>query len=153
MVTVSVSEDGREATIRTGNQDDCEVRLDAEGLSGLIAELAEARALMSPAFSGRFEPGVTPAFDCDNLIWESHPDPTRRGISIGFNHSGLGWLRLRLSRAQAEDLITSIQFSAVELLRLPGFQGLQTLPDGATEEVVASAPDETNLVQLKRVGE
>lgn len=148
MVTVSVSDDRAEVRIRGGQPDECDIRLDAADLSSLIARLADARARMSPAFSGGFAPGKTVAFDCDNLIWDSCPDPTRRGIALTFQHAGLGWLRLRLSRAQAEDLIASIQFAVVDLLRLPGLQDLRSLPDDA----VAESPNDGNVVPLRRIG-
>ncbi len=123
MFKITVSADGREAQIECREAGgEAGVRLDAEALTGLIESLVGVRAEMKPVFSGHYAPGKITLAECDNLLWEAVPDPSRRGISLGFYHAGLGWVPLRLSRAQAEDFMTSMEFALADLGRMPGFQ-------------------------------
>ena len=155
MATITPSEDGREAVLATGEAEGCAEVLDGAALSQLIARLAEVRAGMTPAFSGSFTPGQTPSHQCDNLMWECRPDASRRGLTLAFQHPGLGWISLRLSRAQAEDLITSVEFALLELLQIPGLQGLRSerpapLPAAAAPGPTLRGP--VLPVPLRRVG-
>src|ERR687884_197265 len=109
----------------------CSTNLPTRSRAGRCRTMrAAARALMTPSFSGRFRIGHTPAHDCDNLIWEIQPDPSRRGVTIAFQHAGLGWLSLRLSRAQIEDLITGIEFALADMLRGETIEGDAGPADG-----------------------
>ena len=130
MARITLSDDRRSAVLDASDEDGAPAQLDAAAIDRLIADLAAARALMAPSFSGRFRIGDTPAHNCDNLIWEILPDPSRRGVTIAFQHAGLGWLSLRLSRAQIEDLITGIEFTLAEMLRGDAIEGNTEPTDG-----------------------
>ena len=138
MARITLSEDRRSAVLEADDADGAPARLDAAAIDRLIAELAAVRAQMAPPFSGRFRTGETPAHDCDSLLWEIQTDPSRRGVTIAFQHAGLGWLSLRLSRAQIEDLITSIEFT------------LAGMPDRETGEGNTEQPDGSLLHQGRR---
>jgi hypothetical protein len=130
MARITLSDDRRSAVFDASDEDGAPAQLDAAAIDRLIADLAAARALMAPSFSGRFRIGNTPAHNCDNLIWEIQPDPSRRGVTIAFQHAGLGWLSLRLSRAQIEDLITGIEFTLADMLRREAIEGNTEQTDG-----------------------
>jgi hypothetical protein len=51
----------------------------------------------------------------DNLLWTVRPAPHRPAIEIAMQHPGLGWSVMTLSRAQAEDLQTSIEFALAKI--------------------------------------
>ncbi|MBV8838349.1 MAG: hypothetical protein JO000_17590 [Alphaproteobacteria bacterium] len=131
MARITLSEDRRSAVLEADDADGAPARLDAAAIDRLIAELAAVRAQMAPPFSGRFRTGETPAHDCDNLLWEIQADPSRRGVTIAFQHAGFGWLSLRLSRAQIEDLITSIEFTLAGMPDREAGEGNTEQPDGS----------------------
>ncbi len=93
------------------------VQLTAHQIDELIHTLAAARARMTPV-----HPAVVPdepagVHRSDNLLWSVRAAPDRAAIEFAMHHPGLGWSAMWLSRAQVEDLQTSIEF---ELARLPG---------------------------------
>ncbi|WP_371038919.1 hypothetical protein [Rhodosalinus sp. FB01] len=98
--------------------DDSTVDLDltTREVDQLIGELAEMRAKMAPAHTGRISDETAAPFQADNLLWETFPDRALRGVVLALNHAGLGWIALRLSRAQIEDLVTSFEFSLAKLM-------------------------------------
>lgn len=98
--------------------DDSTVDLDltTREVDQLIGELAEMRAKMAPAHMGRISDETAAPFQADNLLWETFPDRALRGVVLALNHAGLGWIALRLSRAQIEDLVTSFEFSLAKLM-------------------------------------
>ena len=130
MARITLSDDRRSAILEPTDEGGAPAQLDAAAIDGLIADLAAARSLMAPPFSGRFKVGETPAHNCDNLMWDIQPDPSRRGVTIAFQHAGLGWLSLRLSRAQIEDLITGIEFTLADMLRREAIEGTTEQADG-----------------------
>lgn len=130
MVRITLSDDGRSAMVDASTKSGAAAQLDAGGIDRLIVDLAAARARMEPPLSARFKSGETAAHNCDNLLWDIQPDPSRRGITIAFQHAGLGWLSLRLSRAQIEDLITSIEFTLADMLRREPVEGTAEETEG-----------------------
>jgi hypothetical protein len=100
----------------TSDDRSVEVALTAEEIDRLVGDLAELRATMAPAHTGRISDEATAAFHADNLLWETFPDRALRGVVLALNHAGLGWISVRLSRAQIEDLVTSFEFSLAKLL-------------------------------------
>ncbi|MGV6875770.1 hypothetical protein ACUSIJ_24160 [Pseudochelatococcus sp. B33] len=92
--------------------------LDAQQVSALIRELIALRAQMTPAFSGSFEPESDTLIELDNLLWSTGIDPTRRAIDLGLYNDGLGWMRMKLSRAMVEDLANGLGYTVVKLVRL-----------------------------------
>lgn len=131
MFQIAVSDDGRYATLHPDNAPKGRppFHMDADQISALIAQLAEARARMMPAFTGTFVPGQTRVHPCDNLLWEVAPAPSRRGLALGFFNQGIGWVSIHLSRAQIEDLLASIEFSLAELVTFPGPHNLRQGPN------------------------
>lgn len=138
MVTLSLTDDARIAVLDTGSG--TPLRLDAGAVSALVARLAEMRAQMTPAFTGSYVSGVTPAIAGDNLLWEAMPDPARRGIDLAVQNPGLGWLSLRLSRAQVEDLVMAIAFAVAELSRPAPGSALPAPAPAAPPPSGSSAP-------------
>jgi hypothetical protein len=82
----------------------------------LIRDLAATRARMTPIHPA--EPPNDPArfHHGDNLLWRVKADPKRAAIQFAMQHPGLGWMAMWLSRAQVEDLQTSLEF---ELVKIP----------------------------------
>src|SRR6185312_13924268 len=89
--------------------------LSAHDLDDLIRELAARRARMTPIHPA--EPPADPAkrHQSDNLLWSVEPSPHRPAIEVAMQHPGLGWSVMTLSRAQAEDLQTSIEFALIKI--------------------------------------
>ncbi len=113
--------------------------LDAAALDALIARLVAARAAMAPAQAATYDPHAPGGYDADNLLWDTAPDPSQRAVALGVHHPGLGWISLRLTRAQIEDLITSYAFSLDTLMRHGGTVPANRPPEPAPEPP-ASAP-------------
>ena len=112
-VKLSPSADGSRATLSIGT---ATADLSALDIDRLIRELAAARAAMTPIHPA--EPPSDPALlhHSDNLLWTVRPAPDRAAIVLAMQHPGLGWSAMFLSRAQAEDLQTSID---VALAKIP----------------------------------
>lgn len=93
--------------------------LSAAGVDDLIRRLAAHRAKMTPINPA--EPPADPAkrHASDNLLWSVEPSPHRPAIEFAMQHPGLGWSVMTLSRAQAEDLQTSIEFALAKLPESP----------------------------------
>jgi hypothetical protein len=113
-IKLELSPDRSRATLSVarGNAD-----LAAADVDALIHELAALRAHMIPIHPA--EPPDDPArlHRSDNLLWRVKADPQRSAIQFALQHPGLGWSAIWLSRAQVEDLQTSVEF---ELLKIPG---------------------------------
>lgn len=146
MPKITLSDDCNTAMLAMDTPDRTVDSLNAAAVDRLIADLAAARAQMRPAFSGRFRAGESPAHACDNLLWETQSAPSRRGVCLAFQHPGLGWISLSLSRAQVEDLITGIEFTLADMQRMPGTQKLRL-----SEEVGGEAAP-ADPVPRRRIG-
>jgi hypothetical protein len=92
------------------------VELGAHEIDRLIRDLAAVRAQMTPIHPA--EPPADPnrLHQGDNLLWSVKAAPQRSAIQLAMQHPGLGWMAIWLSRAQVEDLQTSLEF---ELLKIP----------------------------------
>ncbi|GKY90117.1 hypothetical protein [Sinisalibacter aestuarii] len=122
-LTATLNDQATTASVTvTQDEQSTAISCDAAELDRMIADLVAVRAAMQPAKQVALTAGETPVYDCDNLLWDTLPDPSRRGVVLAMYHSGLGWVTMRLSRAQIEDLITGIEFSLADLARMPGFQ-------------------------------
>jgi hypothetical protein len=88
----------------------------APDIDKLIRELAAVRAQMTPVHPA--EPPDDPGklHHSDNLLWSVKAAPEKSAIQFATQHPGLGWMAMWLSRAQVEDLQTSLEF---ELLKIP----------------------------------
>jgi hypothetical protein len=93
--------------------------LSAGDVDNLIRDLAAARARMTPVIPA--EPPDDPArlHQSDNLLWSVKAVPQQSAIQFATHHPGLGWTAMALSRAQVEDLQTSLEF---ELVKIPESQ-------------------------------
>lgn len=111
-LSLDLSEDG---TTLTARADSDSAQLTAAQVDDLIRTLAEQRARMKPVHPA--EPPSDPAasFTGDNLLWCVRLAPQMSALELGIQHPGLGWTMLSLSRAQVEDLQTSLAFSLSEL--------------------------------------
>ena len=90
--------------------------LSADDIDRLIRELADRRAQMTPIHPADPPDDPERLHHSDNLLWRVRAAPDRAAIQIATQHPGLGWTAMWLSRAQVEDLQTSIEF---ELVRIP----------------------------------
>lgn len=111
-----VSEDRSRLTL-SGCGDAQPPALDAAGVDALIRRLSECRATMRPV-----HPATPPAepdrvYLTDNLLVAVHACTTAPVIEIAMQHPGLGWTVTKLSRDQAEDLQTSIEFALHDIRR------------------------------------
>src|SRR5262245_59575630 len=111
-IKLEVSRDTTRLSLGVGKE---ATELTAEGLDRLIRRLAESRAQMSPVHPA--EPPDEPArlHLGDNLLWRVKAAPDRSAIQFATQHPGLGWTAMYLSRAQIEDLVTSIEFELVKI--------------------------------------
>jgi len=91
-------------------------KLSAPDIDRLIRDLAALRARMTPIHPA--EPSDDPAklHRSDNLLWSVKAAPQLSAIQFATQHPGLGWMAMWLSRAQVEDLQTSLEF---ELVKIP----------------------------------
>jgi hypothetical protein len=90
--------------------------LTAPDIDRLIRDLAAVRASMIPVHPA--EPPDDPGklHQSDNLLWSVKAAPEKSAIRFAAQHPGLGWMAMWLSRAQVEDLQTSLEF---ELVKIP----------------------------------
>ena len=112
-IKLDVSTDRMRLTLGVGDE---ETELTAEGVDRLIRHLAESRAQMAPVHPA--DPPDDPArlHQSDNLLWRVQAAPDKSAIQFATHHPGLGWTAMWLSRAQVEDLQTSLEF---ELVKVP----------------------------------
>lgn len=90
--------------------------LSAHDVDQLIRELAAARATMSPVHPAEPPSDLSKLHHGDNLLWTVKAAPDTSTIQFATQHPGLGWTAMWLSRAQVEDLQTSLEF---ELVKIP----------------------------------
>lgn len=112
-IRLNVSRDTTRLSLGVGSES---TELTAEGVDRLIQHLAECRARMSPVHPAEPPDDPTRVHQSDNLLWRIKAAPDRAAIQFATHHPGLGWSVMWLSRAQVEDLVTSIEF---ELVKIP----------------------------------
>lgn len=112
-ITLQSSSDRTQVMLKLGA---ASADLSAHDIDRLICDLAAVRAQMTPVHPA--EPPADPGrlHQSDNLLWRVQAAPHTPTIQFATHHPGLGWTAMWLSRAQAEDLITSIEF---ELVKIP----------------------------------
>jgi hypothetical protein len=112
-VKVKLSSDGAHAAMSVAG---ATAELAAHDIDKLIRDLAGVRAKMIPVHPA--EPPDDPAkvHQSDNLLWSVKAAPQKSAIQFATQHPGLGWTAMWLSRAQIEDLQTSLEF---ELVKIP----------------------------------
>ena len=92
-------------------------QLSAEAVDQLIRDLATDRATMTPVHPAEPPADRLKLHHGDNLLWTVKAAPESSTIQFATQHPGLGWTAMWLSRAQVEDLQTSLEF---ELVKIPG---------------------------------
>lgn len=112
-IRLDVSRDTTRLLLGVGSE---ETELTAEGVDRLIQHLAECRSRMSPVQPAEPPDDPTRLHHGDNLLWRVKAAPDKAAIQFAVQHPGLGWTAMVLSRAQVEDLVTSIEF---ELVKVP----------------------------------
>ena len=112
-IRLDVSRDTTRLLLGVGDE---ETELTAEGVDRLIQHLAERRAQMSPVHPAEPPDDPTRLHQSDNLLWRVKASPKQAAIQFATQYPGLGWTAMWLSRAQVEDLITSMEF---ELVKIP----------------------------------
>ncbi len=112
-IKLKPSSDGAKATLTLGS---ASAELSASDIDRLIRDLAAVRAKMTPVHPA--EPPDDPGklHQSDNLLWTVKAAPEKSAIQFATQHPGLGWIAMWLSRAQVEDLQTSLEF---ELVKIP----------------------------------
>jgi hypothetical protein len=112
-IKIKLSADRAHATLLVAG---ATAELSAHDIDRLVRDLAAARAQMTPIHPA--EPPDDPArlHMSDNLLWNVRAAPHRSAIQFATQHPGLGWTAMWLSRAQVEDLQTSLEF---ELVKIP----------------------------------
>ncbi len=112
-IRVELSSRGGNAALSVGSES---AELAAHDIDRLIRDLAAARALMTPIHPAEPPDDPDRLHRSDNLLWVVRPAPNGAAIELAMQHPGLGWSVMWLSRAQAEDLQTSID---VALAKIP----------------------------------
>ena len=112
-IRLDVSRDTTRLALGVGDE---QTELTADGVDRLIQHLAECRAQMSPVHPADPPNDPTRLHQSDNLLWRVQAAPDRAALQFATQHPGLGWTVMYLSRAQVEDLVTSIEF---ELVKIP----------------------------------
>ena len=112
-IKLKPSSDGAHATLSFAG---ATMDLAAPDIDRLIRDLAAVRAKLTPVHPA--EPPDDPAkvHQSDNLLWSVKAAPQKSAIQFATQHPGLGWTAMWLSRAQVEDLQTSLEF---ELVKIP----------------------------------
>lgn len=112
-IKLKTSSDGASLALSLGG---ASAELSAHDVDQLIRELAAARATMSPIHPAEPPADRNKLHHGDNLLWTVKAAPDTSTIQFATQHPGLGWTAMWLSRAQVEDLQTSLEF---ELVKIP----------------------------------
>ena len=84
-----------------GAEDLAHIGLGAEGLTGVINILADARARFAQKFPDEPPHGIADTVD---PRWQLAPEPTSDGPSLRLRHPGLGWLGFVIPPSQAQQI-------------------------------------------------
>ena len=112
-VKLKPSSDGASLALSLGG---ASADLSAHDVDQLICDLAAARATMIPVHPAEPPADRSKLHHGDNLLWTVKAAPESFTIQFATQHPGLGWTAMWLSRAQVEDLQTSLEF---ELVKIP----------------------------------
>ena len=112
-IKLETSSDGGSLALSLGN---ASVDLSAQQVDQLIRDLAAARTKMTPVHPAEPPSDRDSLHHSDNLLWTVKAAPQGATIQFATQHPGLGWTSMWLSRAQVEDLQTSLEF---ELVKIP----------------------------------
>jgi hypothetical protein len=113
-IKLKTSSDGTTLSVALGGGTSAD--LTAHDVDQLIRDLAAARAAMTPVHPAEPPSDLSKLHQGDNLLWTVRAAPQSSTIQFATQHPGLGWTAMWLSRAQVEDLQTSLEF---ELVKIP----------------------------------
>src|SRR5689334_15056694 len=111
-LSLSLSDDNTTLTVRADGDSS---QLTAAEVDDLIRRLAEQRTKMKPVHSAEPPRDPQALLTGDNLLWCVRAAPELAALELGIQHPGIGWIVMPLSRAQVEDLQTSLEFSLNDL--------------------------------------
>ncbi len=116
-LALNVSDDHLRLTISPADGRTGRLELDAADLDAFIRQLTECRSRMLPVHPA--EPPADPdrLYHTDNLLVDVRACETLPAIQIAMQHPGLGWTATTLSRDQAEDLQSAIDFALKDIPR------------------------------------
>jgi hypothetical protein len=112
-IKLKLSPDGVHAALSVAG---ATTELSARDIDTLIRDLAAVRANMTPVHPAVVPDDPARVHRSDNLLWSVRAAPRLAAIEFATHHPGLGWTSMALSRAQVEDLQTSLEF---ELAKIP----------------------------------
>jgi hypothetical protein len=112
-IKIELSPDRAQATLSLGN---AKSALSAHDIDALVRDLAAVRSKMIPVHPAEVPDDPGRVHRSDNLLWSVRASPRLAAIEFATHHPGLGWTAMWLSRAQVEDLQTSLEF---ELAKIP----------------------------------
>jgi hypothetical protein len=118
-LALEVSDDHLRVTISPTDGRTGRLEFGAADLDAFIRKLTECRSRMLPVHPAKPPVDGDRLYRLDNLLLDVSACETLPAIQIAIQHPGLGWTAITLSRDQAEDLQTSIDFA------------LQTIPSGS----------------------
>jgi hypothetical protein len=118
-LALEISDDQLRLTISPADHRFGRLEFEAADLDAFIRKLTECRSRMLPVHPAKPPANGERLYRLDNLLLDVSACETLPAIQIAMQHSGLGWTAITLSRDQAEDLQTSIDFA------------LQTIPSGS----------------------
>ena len=110
-LALEISDDQLRLTISPADRRIGRLELEAIDLDAFIRRLTECRSRMLPVHPA--EPPAAPdrLYRTDNLLLNVSACETPPAIQIAMQHPGLGWIVTTLSRDQAEDLQSAIDFA------------------------------------------
>ena len=116
-LALEVSDDQLRLTISPADGRIARLELAATDLDAFIGKLTECRSRMLPVHPA--EPPADPdrLYRTDNLLLDVSACETLPAIQIAMQHPGLGWIVTTLSRDQAEDLQSAIDFALQDIHR------------------------------------
>jgi hypothetical protein len=116
-LALEVSDDHLRLTISPADGQIGHLELRAADLDAFIRKLTECRSRVLPVHPA--EPPTDPErlYRTDNLLLDVSACETLPAIQIAVQHPGLGWIVTTLSRDQAEDLQSAIDFALQEIPR------------------------------------
>ena len=116
-LTLEVSDDHLRLTISSADGRIGHLEFEAAGLDTFIRELTECRSRMLPVHPAEPPADADRLYRADNLLLNVSASETLPAIQIAMQHPGLGWTAATLSRDQAEDFQSAIDFALQDIPR------------------------------------
>ncbi len=88
---------------------------EAAALDAEIRARVTARAMIPGGHTAVPPQAAEARFIADNMLWHVRAAKDKPAVELSLYHSGLGWVSVQLSRAQAEDLQTALTLAAADL--------------------------------------